>query len=56
MLGSSAEPSWRKTLGRRAEQIPPYPWKWKPSVGVGGNGWEGQPSATAHSLEKKPTK
>ena len=52
MLGSCAEPCWGKTLCRGAEQISLYPWKWKPSIGVGANGWEGHPSTTANSLEK----
>lgn len=29
----------------------PFPWKWNPSTGVGGNGWEGHPSTTVNSLE-----
>lgn len=29
----------------------PFPWKWNPSIGVAGNGWEGHLSSTVNSLE-----
>lgn len=35
----------------RAEKMLPFPWKWNPSVGLGGNGWEGHLGTAANSLE-----
>lgn len=37
-LGSYTEPSWRKPLCTGAEKMLPFPWKWNPSIGVGGMG------------------
>lgn len=52
MIESFTEPNWRKILCTGAEQMSPYPWKWKISIRVGGSGQEGHQSTTANSLEK----
>lgn len=52
VIESFTEPNWRKILCTGAEQMSPYPWKWKISIRVGGSGQEGHQSTTANSVEK----